>query len=327
MDFTKVSNLSTVKYNLFPSSNNITEEPLFKIHTSYLVMLPNTNTAKTIYNQFLTDLDKYSQKVSKNIPYNIYHEISKRNLIYLGKNSTNNNVNIPGMSILNSKKNLAGIILDMNTLGIDSTTGICTNLDLAFYSIYFEFIRNIITSNQILVNKDSKLDLLVIKILFILFLKILGSSITLNDKQKIFLSYDIAYFYFRFMKNQDHTLAISNALTTNDELHDETKFVLKTFEKYERMKDIFKSFIDFKIITESPAVMIIKTINKFNMFTFYCLTTSLDYLISMIVLSLYPTSFFTTLGVNNELQHELEKYLVNNYFNRISYDVNFLNNK
>ena len=325
MDFIKLSNLSN-NYSLFPSSNNITEEPLFKIQHSYLVMLPTNPAAKEIYKQFLTDLNNYSLKAAQGLPLDVYQKISSRNIIYLGKNGTNSHINIPGMSLLDNKNSLAGIILDMNTLEIDSHTGISSKCDLAFYAIYFEFIRNIITSNQKIINTDSKLDLLTIKALYLLYLKILGSQITLNEKQKLFLQYDIAYFYFRFMKNNPHPLALSNALSLNDNYRDEAKFILKTFDKYEKMKDVFKSFIDFKITTESPSVFIIKTINKFNMFTFYCFTTSLDYLISMIVLSSYPTSFFPNLNINNQSQRDIENHLVENYFNKVKYNSNYLTN-
>ena len=212
MDFIKLSNLTKKKTNLYPSSNLITDEPLFKTYNSYLVMLPTNATAKEIYNQFLTDLANYSSKAAEGIPLDIYHQVSNRNIIFLGKNSSNIRADIPGMSVLNNKNELAGIILDMNTLQIDSQTGITSNCDLAFYSIYFEFIRNAITSNQKLINTDSKLDMLVIKALTLLYLKILGSQVTLNEKQKVFLIYDIAYFYFRFMKNQEHPIALSNAL-------------------------------------------------------------------------------------------------------------------
>lgn len=323
MNFVNISKLNT-NNSLFPSSNNITDEPLFKIQHSYLVLLPTNAAAKEIYNQFLTDLHNYSVKAAQGFPLDIYKNVSSRNIIFLGKNGYNSHIDIPGMSLLNNKNALAGIILDMNTLEIDSHTGISSKCDLAFYALYFEYIRNAITSNQVLVNKDSKLDLLVIKALYLLYLKILGSQITLNEKQKIFLQSDIAYFYFRFMKNNPHPLAMSNALSFNPESRDEVKFVLKTFEKYDKMKDIFKSFIDFKISMESPSVFIIKTINKFNMFTFYCFTTSLDYLISMIILSSYPTPFFPNLNINNQIQHEIENYLAEAYFSKIKYDSNYL---
>lgn len=322
MDFIK-PHINT-KNSLYNSTSLLSDEPLFKMQKQMMVLSKNSKS-KSIYEQFLADLIKFSLKITSPDAKNIFDIMMSRNLIYLGK-LTALKCDLPGSIVVTDASELAGIVLDMNTLDINSKTGITSKCDLAFYSIYFECIRAAVVTNQHLIKQDVKLDNLVQKILVNIFLKLLGANVILNEKQKTFLNYCVSYFYYRFMKNLHHEMAISQSLNFVDSnLESESKYIMKNFDKYERMKDIFKALIDFKITNESPPVLIMKTITKFNMFTFYCLTTSLDYLVAMAVLTMYPTSFFESVGLNTTLQNQLENHINTTYFPKIKFNMAYLN--
>lgn len=324
-----IQNFAKETNQLYKSSMTIAEEPLFKLHKQMHLLLKNSNSINSeIYKQFLSDLDIFSSKENSSLPLKIYNELKSRNLIYLGKCSATKNYNIPGAAVITPNKELAGIILDMNTMEVNDK-GISSKCDLAFYSLYFEYVRAAIVINEAIISKDEELDSMLTYYLQRIFLKFLGTSLNLNEKQKSFLIYCINYFYYRFMKNQHHEIALSNSLDSINEkdFMMEAKFILKTFEKYEKMKDIFKGFIDFKITSEAPAVAIMKFVSKYNMFTFYCLTTSLDYLSAMLVLSMYPTSLFPPLGLKLSPQYNLEQYLAKHYFNKVKYNLNYFTKK
>lgn len=323
--------LSTKPSNsLYDSSPTLVEEPLFKAQKQTLILKKEKSTKNpssenypnpSIYDQFLTDLTNFSVKVGKGLPLNVFNTVNSRNLIYIGKNPSVK-INLPGSLAISNSAELSGIILDANTLDINTDTGLCGKCDDAFYAVFFEYIRAAVITNQKLIAKDTKLDGMLQKLLTNIYLKALGSNVTLNDKQKIFLQYTISYFYYRFMKNEHHEIALSNSLSFVDsKIDSEAKFILRTFEKYTRMKDIFKAFVDFKIISESPAITIMKIVKKYNLFTFYCLTTSLDYLISLCIVSIYPTSFFESFGLVATFQTELEKYIATQYFPKVKYKL------
>lgn len=328
LDLTKISNISSAP-TFYKSNDLVADQPLFNLTKNIFYVRKNQNSKnQTVYSQFLNDLQNYSLKQPESYPKEAFNSLNSRDLIYLGKYTDTKSYSIPGGIILTPNNELAAIVLDMNTHKINSKTGITSHCDLAFYSIYFEYIRSSIICNSSHVSKDEELDLLLLKLLINLYLKILGVNITLNDKQKAFLYFDLGYFYYRFMKNQFHKVALSNAMSLQDSKYKaEAKYIIDSFnDKYTKMKDIFKSFIDFNILFENPAVVIMKTINKYNLFTFYCLTGSLDYLIGMIILARYSTELFPNLSINTSNQSQLESYIYNNYCKKLKYNVNFLHN-
>lgn len=322
-DLSKAENLSKT-ITFYKSSPLIVDEPLFKARQHLFILRKNNNPKnQSIYDTFLNDLNNYVTKEPSGLVKNVFNMLFSRNLIYLGEIGNVKSFNIPGGILLTPSNELAAIIIDMNTheIGLDGVTSKC---DLIFYSIFFEFIRAAIVCNAKTVAQDKELDQLILNLLNFIFLKIIGATVTLSVKQKSFLAYDIAYFYYRFMKNQHHEVALDHALAINDEYMAEAKFVLKTFDKYERMKDIFKTFVDFKILNDAPPVMIMKLINKYNMFTFYCLTTSLDCLCAMLVTSQYVTDLFPSFGINSSLQKQLEQYVFNQYGKKVKFNSNYL---
>lgn len=327
LDLVKIKNTSDVP-GFFKSNKYISDEPLFKIQKNIFLLKKNSNPENIqVYNTFLSNFEKYVNKQSDNLIKQAYDNLNSRNIIYLGKYSNSVSYKLPGGIVLTPKKHLAAIVLDMTTCEIDSKTGNTNKYDSAYISLYFEFIRASIICNEKKVLKDIELDNKVIKLLNSFYLRILGNNITLNDKQRYFLTYDVAYFYYRFMKNIHPKLAITYALEFFESpVKDEAKYILSDFEdKYVRMKDIFSSFIDFKIINIAPAVLIMKTINKYNIFTFYCATTSLDYLIAMLIVSQYSNKFISELSLSATSQHNLETYIYSEYCKYLKYDVNYLN--
>ena len=327
LDLVKIKNISDVP-TFFKSNKQIADEPLFKLQKSIFLLKKNSNPENIqLYNTFLSNFENYVNKQSDTLIKHAYINLNSRNIIYLGKYSNSVSYKLPGGIILTPNKELAAVILDMNTCEINSKTGNTNKYDISYNSLYFEFIRASIICNERKVLKDIELDNYVIKLLNSYYLRILGNNITLNDKQRYFLTYDVAYFYYRFMKNVHPKLAITYALEFFDSpVKDEAKYILLDFEdKYTKMKDIFSSFIDFKIINIAPAVLIMKTINKYNIFTFYCSTTTLDYLIAMLIVSQYSNSFISELSLSASSQYNLEKYIYSEYSKHIKYDINYLN--
>jgi predicted MPP superfamily phosphohydrolase len=80
--------------------------------------------------------------------------------------------------------------------------------------------------------------------------------------------------------------------------------------------------IDAKLWNENPRIFIISLIKILKPFGFYCLMGPLDYLVSLVIVSRYPTDFFSKKSVvNDKIQSAVEEIIVG-YMDKINYDIN-----
>ena len=209
-------------------------------------------------------------------------------------------------------------------MGINTLTGETSNIDQCFFASYFQFIRSAVIINKKEIIKDSELHKMISKYLSLLCLKFIGNNVSLNDKQKLYLDIVCSYFYYRFMLVKHHDQAKEICLTDYDKnTKSEIEHLMLRLSKYTNMKDIFKGLIDFNIIVESPNLLVMKALNKFKSFGFYSFTSTLDYLISYVIVSKYPVDFCSNGLVNQSLQDQVEKNM-GKYFKEVTFDVNCL---
>jgi len=96
--------------------------------------------------------------------------------------------------------------------------------------------------------------------------------------------------------------------------------LIDRLEKYLFMKDIFKGFVDFNIISDSPATLIMKSLMHFKLTGFYSITTTLDYLIATSIVSMYPVSFLQNMLVSKDFQSKIED-LITPLINSVKFDT------
>jgi hypothetical protein len=183
-------------------------------------------------------------------------------------------------------------------------------------------VRASVIINERQIIKDEEVHKLVCRYMTFLILRLLGSSVLLNDKQKAFLEVIVKYFYIRFMLQYHHSMARETALMSiDDEYKDEADSLMPTLKRYTSMKDIFKAMVDYQIVNDSPSLLIVKALNKFKPLVFYSLISSLDYIVALAVTSQYPADFLSGALINNDVQKKLEKK-IDKYIRMIKFDVN-----
>lgn len=298
----------------------VTDIPsLFETEKSTMVFGRKHEIAKKVYSRLLDDLKIYSDKTSGTTAKHYVDSVLSRNIILIGRLSNQKN-SLVG-SFIENKGKLAAIILDANELEIDTFDGSTSNIDKCFYTTYFQFIRASVVINQDRIVKDSALHKLACEYLNLLYLKFLGNNVHLNDKQKIYLQFLVAYFYFRFMLGKKHEEAREFSTQGFDkQIRTEVDFLIKRLSKYQHNKDIFSAFVDFNIINDNPSTLIMKALSKYKIFPFYAFSSTLDYLIALIIVSKYPADFCTTAFINNNISNQIEKEM-EKYFKSIKYDI------
>lgn len=299
------------------------QHPIFKAEKRILVLSKNDPVGKKVYDKFYQDLGTYILKLPNSPSKDAVDMAFQRGIIYLGRNSSGTRTGVIGTVVIHSGK-LAGIVVDVTELDIDTRTGETSNIDMCFYATYFELIRAAVIHSEKSIMNDEKLHRMVTKYLMFLLLRLVGTGVNLTDKQKIFLEAITKYFYYRFMLMYRHPQARELTLIGFDKaISKEIDHFMPNLEKYMTMRDVFKAMVDYGITNEPPSVMIMKALSKFKTFVFYAFTSSLDYLVALAVVSKYPVSFLSGAHINSDIQTELENQLTK-YFRSVTYDVTAL---
>ena len=291
-----------------PKDKNL---PIFVGERSMVVASRNDESGKITYTKFYEQLGVYIVKVPTSPARNSVKKLYDRNLIFLGRDVTVPGKNgIIGSFILNKTK-FAGIVLDTVELEINYETGETSNIDLCFYTSYFEFIRAAVTINSTKVKQDRKLHDNLIKYLFYICLRLIGTNVNFSSKQKDFLDVLCSYFFYRFLIGLQHIMTKETIYKRiNKELQQEVEPLISRLDKYKLMRDIFKGMIDFKLTNEIPPVLMMKALSKFRPTVFYALTSSLDYLIALAIVSKYPMVIFRNATVSSGLQTKIEDCVI-----------------
>lgn len=296
------------------------DSPLFKAEKSILVARKDRPKGKIFYENFNTNLENYMLKLPNNIAKKSVHSIYTRDLVYVGRNDGNIKSGIIGAVYL-PKGRLSAIVLDSSELDIDIVTGDTHRIDSVFYAAYHLIIRAAVITNERAIVRDENIHALCCHYLTFIMLKILGSRSLLNAKQQDFLQVITKYFYIRFMLQYHHSLARDNALSKiSEEYRDEADSLMPTLQKYSNMKDIFKACVDYRITSENPSMLLVRTLNRFKPLTFYSIISSLDYIIATAIISYYPVDFFAE-SISDSIQTQLEKNM-EKYIRMLKFDVN-----
>jgi len=289
-----------------------------------LIALPVTGKDSLLYNLFYDELSTFALKVSSSPAKVAVQKLIDRKLIYIGTNLSSKVKNgIIGKFFLTNSNKLAAIVVDVNNLGINIKTGETSNHDLVFYTSYYQFIRSSCVLNIDKIKNNVQLADYLIKYLYYTFMKTTG--VNLGVKQKDFLNVLCSYFFYRFMIGASHQLSKEQTFKRfSKEIVDDVEILIPRLKKYKKMSDIFKGLMDLNITTETPATLMIKTLSRMKATAYYSLISSLDHLIAMSIVSMYPISFFRNAIVSSDLQTRIEK-IITPFINSITFDISTFN--
>ena len=278
---------------------------------------------KDVQKKFIEELTLQTSKFPKSFAKECVEKSLEKNLIYLGRNIDGGKSGIYGRPLI-IKDKLSGILLEITNLDIDISTGNSLSIDDCFYATYFIYLRAIVLINRISIRNDNELHTLCQDALFFLFLRLLSQQISFGDKEKTILKLILVYFYNKFLLYEQHPLCVKNSLEVLKNT-DIDKSVFKpridNFKRYSSIKDIFKAMADLGLIYDNPNNYILIILRKLKPFGFHAITTSTDYLIALLIVSIYPVNFVGLTGYNPAIQNKIERHIMSNYSRNIQYDA------
>jgi len=297
------------------------ELPIFVGERRLAISLPRDPDAKEAYDHFYQSIGTFIEKVPNAPARNAVSKLYERRIIFLGRDVTiPAKTGIIGSYLINKTK-FAGVILDTVELEIDAESGETSNIDSCFYASYFEFLRAASAIHSARIKEDRRFHEYLIKYLFYIYLRLIGVNVNLNTKQKDLLNILCSYFFYRFLVGIQHQLAKETVYKTiPKDFQKEVDSLVSRLEKYTGMRDIFKGLVDFRLTSESPPALMIKALSRFKPTVFYALTSSLDYLISVAVVSKYPMGILRNVAVSNELQSSIEEFMIP-LINQVKFDT------
>lgn len=279
-------------------SNTLLYENFDREFKTYLLKLPNSNCKKVVTRLIN---DKY---------------------VYIVSNINNSKNGVFGIVIVTPSNKIGGVGVESNNMNIDIRTGETPDIDNCIFDSYQQHIRAGVYSQHKAIKNDWDLHRLVLKYLYYVYLKIIGSRNIFSDKQKDLLRLALYYFYIRFALFKDHNLALEKAykLTKLEDLYKEFKTEFDLFKKYDNFADIFKAVKDLKIVGNSTvSSLILNAIKLYTIGGYYAISSTLDMFVSTAVVSLYPVRYITNLQVNPQLQKEIENKMLS-YCKKIKWE-------
>jgi hypothetical protein len=311
----KIRNIFDIdKLRLVPDDN-----PLTKSEKETLI-LPRNEKNKIQYEKFDTDFMLYLMKVPQSAAKKSVDRMFNNKLVFLGTD-TKRDGSIGGPLVSEGEK-LGGVVLDAADLEINLSEGETSNIDLAFYAAYFNYIRGVVLIKRREVKQNKELSNLIVSYLKNLLKKAISIS-TLNPKQEIIYEALVRQFYYQHMLYYDFGFAMEFTIKeVPSELQDEVNELFRTSEmnRYQQFRDIFKALFDLKIVAEPPNKMLGTALTKLGMSQFLYATAVADYLIAAAIVSNYPAATFVkALSVNRNAQEQIEKIIIG-YGNSLKYD-------
>jgi hypothetical protein len=312
----KLRNLFDIdKFRLIPD-----DSPLTKSEKETLI-LPRNNIHEKAYSQFDVDMSLYMMKMQDSPAKTVVSSMFNRKLIFIGTDNSRNGV--LGGPIISSDERLAAVVIDSSDLDISMTTGETSNIDLCFYSTYFNYIRSVVLIKRKEIRQNKDLNNLIIGYLKNIIKKSIAVP-TLDPKQEIIYEALVRQFYYQFMLFFDfgHAFDVYTLKEIPEPFKDEIEELFRTSEmnRYQQFRDIFKALFDLKVVGESPNRMLGSALSKLGMSQFLYMTTVVDYLIASSILSNYPAFTLTkSLYVNRNIQEQIEKIIVG-YGSTIKYN-------
>ena len=301
----------------------IADDSLLTKTEKEMILFPRNKINEAKYEKFDTDLMIYLMKVQNSEAKKFVEKMFNDKLIFLGTDTKQNGTF--GGPLITGETKLAGVCLDASDLDISLSSGETSNIDLCFYSAYFNFIRATVLIKRKELKQDTEFNDVIISYLKNVIKKSIGMD-TLNPKQEIMYEALVRQFYYQFMLfYSDFNFAMEFTMkAVADEFKSEIEEIFRTNEmnKYTHFRDIFKALYDLKLVMENPNKMLMTSLNKLGISQFLYVTTVIDYLIASIILANYPGSTFTkNLFVSRKIQEEVEKTLTGHGLRiKFSYD-------
>ena len=279
----------------------------------------------TIYSTFIEDLSTYLLKLPNNDVRQQVQNLINKNLIFLSISKIKPD-NLFVRLLLTNDDKLAGIVLDTQQLAIDPTTGVAESIDECVYAIYFGVVRAAIILNKDKVRQDKDLHKLLSTYLHLLLIKAIGVDKIFSQKSKSFIHILAIYIYYKYYLKERHPYILSiierdyESFIGKETVAEFMPF-LEEMQNYNSVKDFPKMLIDAKIWNENPRVLMVSLIKLLKPFGFYCLIGPLDYFVGLVIISKYPTDFFSKKClVSNKIQDAVEKIVIG-YVDKIKYDI------
>lgn len=285
---------------------------------SYIKHNKNDEETKKINDTFYELLNTYLKKVSNDDYIDVVNKVVYNELVYI---STSDFL-FPSL-IYNTNGKLSTIILNPSYIDIDLETGETSEIDECYYSIVFGIIKASIISQIEKVSKDIKLHSMLITYIYYAFLKQLSRNIT-HKKQKDILFLSTVYLFYRHFLKKRHPEALSMIRKEFKEYTDIEDFDLSNFEnvrKYDNIRYIIDLLIEFKAIDSKSAPSIIMGIlRNSNKVSFYSFISTIDNLVTLPIMSNYPTSTFSRyFNLNTRLESSINQYILNHYVNTLEF--------
>lgn len=312
----------------FFNSNAI--ETLLKENENKVILVLRSGDNLKAYEIFDKDFSAYLEKLPQTPMKRTVGSLFNKQMVFYGTAKSTDITTLSRVLITKNEK-LAGIVLNAYSLDISVSKGETPQIDEAIYATYSGLIRAGIIINKQEVRKDYELHKLISSYIFLLFLKILGRYLSITPQQKLFLHVICVYLFYKQFMEEKHVsiIKIIQKQYVGDIID---KTIYETFEDNLEKLMPFTSFKDFPRVVQDlnlatvnaqqVLMLMIKSIDKQG---FYSLIGSLDSLVSIILLSKYPTELISRgIMVNNEIQEKIEQK-VEKLINKISYDNEFNN--
>lgn len=328
MDNAQYSAITKFSKQQFVSTSTDNDLPALTIERRYLIAMPHSKNNIEPYQNFYQQLSIYHQKIAMSVAKQYVESLMSRKLIYLvvdPKARVKNGVN--GTVMINNSA-VAGVLLDITECEIDGETGDIGEIDTAYYGVYFNFIRavTIINGRQLLHDKD--IHQYLINFLFYFFGRSFKSKTYFPQENKDALKVCVAYFFYRFICYRSHQQCFEYLENLSEFIENKDLFKprLDRLKKYKSMKDIFNAFVDFNLVDGStPGQLMMNLLQSYyTPLVFYSVTTTLDYLMALVIVSKYNPYFLRGVVADTKNQDYLEKVFNERYMKHTKFDVNFM---
>jgi len=308
----------------FASKDNTIADKLQK--TEHGILVYSRKNKIIDFDTFFTDMRLYLKKMPKNnVTENVF-KLLNNDGIFLGLYQSRKDFLIYSRILLTTDNKLAGVVLETADLNI-GFNGETDSIDNCIYATYFALIRASLKCKSDTLKLDYGLHKLCVAYLFNLFLKSLGNSNSFSNLQLDGIHLACAYCYMRHYLQLTHSSAVSRLNRVFIDVVDKNSIekLLPSFElvsNYNSLKDIGKVLINLNVLSVNPNKILLLLIQNFGKIFFYNIMGSLPNLIATIIITKYPTDLLGNFSsVNNKLQSTIEKFVVQNYLNKMKYSI------
>lgn len=288
---------------------------------------------KSIYNEFNSQFKMFLNKLPNNHAKQTVDDLYNRDQIFIGIPTNNVEYGLVSRSIIDNRDRCLAVVLINSGLDIDVKTGKTNSVDECIYGAYQGAIRAASIINQNSIKQNKKLHKLISTYFYLTVLKCLGKLTVYNTKQKYFMYIVCLYIYYRHYLSErfDATKSIIKKRLDEENLSkyfDEFESQFENIKKYDSAKDLAKVLIDSKVVVENPNTINMIFIKNLKLSGYYALIGPLELLLSMAILSKYPSELYTQYTyTNDKIQNAIEQLYYKTYITQIKYDTSLLLNK